>query len=369
MDLSTKIAGIELSNPVMPASGPLVGDDEKILYIERLGVGAVVTKTISTKAAEVPRPCIGASKDFAMNAELWSELPPEEWIGRILPRLKKELRIPLIVSVGYTKEDMEELIPELDEFADGFEVSTHYVGKDLSVIGEIVSTIRKRTEKPIFMKMSPHIPDPVKFAEVSRDNGADGVVAINSLGPTLKVDLKSRSSVFHGSDGFVWTSGPYIKPLALAMVNLLSEKVEGIDVIGVGGIKTAEDVLEFLLAGAKAIQLLSSALIMGKDIYKRIVDGLPKALEKYGFSSVEEVIETKLVKEPVKYVPSHPVIDLEKCTFCKVCEWVCPYWAIWVYPDEKKVVVDEEKCFGCGLCQTRCPVNAISGVMPAGGRW
>ncbi len=368
MDLSTKIAGIELENPVMPASGPLVGDDEKILYIARLGVGAVVTKTISTRAAQVPRPCIGATQTYAMNAELWSELPPEKWIEHILPRLKEELKVPLVVSVGYTKEDMEELIPKLDEFASAFEVSTHYVGKDLKVIEEIVKTIRERTEKPIFMKLSPHIPDPVEFAKVARDAGANGIVAINSLGPTMKIDPKKRQIVFGGKDGFVWVSGPAIKPLALAMVYKISHEVPDMDVIGVGGIKTADDVIEFLLAGAKAVQLLSSALIHGKDIYKRIVDSLPKALEKYGFSSVSEVIETELSFE-VSYSPNHPKVDLSKCTFCKICEWVCPYWAIFVKPEEKTVTVLEDKCFGCGLCQTRCPVNAISGVMPIEGRW
>ncbi len=368
MDLRTSVAGIELKNPVMPASGPLVGDDEKILYIERLGVGGIVTKTISTKAAEVPRPCIGGGTSYVMNAELWSELPPEKWINEILPRLKRELKVPMIVSVGYTKEDMEQLIPELDKFADGFEVSTHYVGKDLSVIGEIVSTIRKNTDKPIFMKMSPHIPDRIGFAKVARDNGANGVVAINSLGPTLKIDPKGRQIVFGGKDGYVWVSGPYIKPLALAVVYEVSHAVKGIDVIGVGGIATADDVIEFLLAGAKAVQLLSSALIQGKDIYKRIVDSLPRALEKYGFRSVQEVIETEL-EWNVKYEPDHPKVDLDKCTFCKVCEWVCPYWAIWVDKEAKTVTVDEDKCFGCGLCQTRCPVNAISGVMPVEGKW
>ncbi len=368
MDLSTRFAGILLENPVMPASGPLVGDDEKILYIARLGVGAVVTKTISTKAAQVPRPCIGATQSYVMNAELWSELPPERWIKEILPRLKRELKIPLIVSVGYTKEDMEELIPELDEFADAFEVSTHYVGKNLSKIGEIVAAIRKNTGKPIFMKMSPHIPDPVGFAKVAKENGANGVVAINSLGPTLKIDPGKRIVVFGGKDSFVWTSGPAIKPLALAMVYMLSREVPDMEVIGVGGIKSADDVVEFLLAGAKAVQLLSAALIHGKDIYKRIVESLPRVLEKYGFSSVEEVVNTKLEFE-VSCSPNHPRVDLSKCTFCKTCEWVCPYWAIFVHPDRREVVVDEEKCFGCGLCQTRCPVNAISGVMPVEGRW
>ena len=358
MDLTVEIAGINLENPIMPASGPLVGDYEKIMYIASLGVGGIVTKTISTKAAEVPRPCIYGTRDYVMNSELWSELPPEKWIKDILPKLKKDLKVPLIVSLGYTKEDMDELVPEVEEFADAFEISTHYIGKDVSIIGEIVTTIRKYTEKPIFMKLSPHIPDPVAFTKVVKENGGNGVVAINSLGPTINVDLKTRSALF-GKDGYVWLSGPVIKPLALAMVNMVSQ-VEGITVIGVGGIKSSEDVVEFLLAGAKAVQLLSSALIFGKDIYRRILKTLPETLEKYGFKSIREVVETPLKKKDVIYKPNHPKIDLDKCSFCRICEMVCPYFAIKV--KEKNVIVDENKCFGCGLCETRCPTHAISGV-------
>ncbi|MDK2840436.1 dihydroorotate dehydrogenase [Thermosipho africanus Ob7] len=360
MDLSTNISGIKIDNPVMPASGPLVGDYEKLMFIDSMGVGAIVTKTISTKAAQVPRPCIYGENNFAMNAELWSELPPEKWIDEILPKLKKNLKKPLIVSAGYSKEDMEKLIPQLDPFADAFEISTHYVGKDYNTIAEIVKTIRKNTKKPIFMKISPHIPDPVEFTKVAIGNGANGIVAINSLGPTMKIDIKNRKVLIGNEKGQVWLSGPAIKPLALAIVKMLRDAFPDITIIGVGGIKSADDVIEFLLAGADAVQLLSSALIYGKDIYERIIKDLPRKLEKYGFNSVEEIRKTKLDIPNVKYIANNPIVDHEKCTLCKICEKVCPYFAITI---DTKVHVDPNKCFGCGLCESRCPVKAISGVL------
>ncbi|QTA37730.1 4Fe-4S binding protein [Thermosipho ferrireducens] len=360
MELLTNIAGIKIKNPLMPASGPLVGDSKKILYIANLGVGAIVTKTISTKAAVVPRPCIYGEREFAMNAELWSELPPEKWINEILPEIKSKLDVPIIVSAGYSKEDMETLIPELDRFADAFEISTHYVGKSLDTIAEIVKAIRKNTEKPIFMKMSPHIPDPIGFAKVAVENGANGVVAINSLGPTMKINIEKRNVLLGNEKGQVWLSGPAIKPLALAMVNMLREALPDITIIGVGGIKSADDVIEFLLAGADAVQMLSSALIYGKDLYEKIIKELPEKLKKYGFESIEDVKNTGLKKESPKYEPVHPIIDHEKCTLCRICEKVCPYFAIEI---KDKVIVNEEMCFGCGLCESRCPVKAISGVL------
>ncbi|MBB6062367.1 dihydroorotate dehydrogenase (fumarate) [Thermosipho japonicus] len=360
MDLSTNISGIKIDNPVMPASGPLVGDYEKIKFIDSMGVGAIVTKTISTKAAQVPRPCIYGENNFAMNAELWSELPPEKWIDEILPKVKKDLKKPLIVSAGYSKEDMEKLIPQLDPFADAFEISTHYVGKDYNTIAEIVKAIRKNTNKPIFMKISPHIPDPVEFTKVAIENGANGIVAINSLGPTIKIDIKSRKILIGNEKGQVWMSGPAIKPIALSIVKTIRDAFKDITIIGVGGIKSADDVIEFLLAGADAVQLLSSALIYGKDIYEKIINDLPKKLEKYNFKSIEDVKSQRVTDYQVKYSPNHPIVDYQKCTLCRICERVCPYFAIKI---DEKVNVDNSKCFGCGLCESRCPVKAISGVL------
>lgn len=360
MDLSTKIAGIKLSNPLLPASGPLVGDYEKMMTLAGFGLGGMVTKTISVEGANVPRPCIIANKDSIMNAELWSEYPLEDWLNDILPKLKKDLDIPLIVSVGYTKEDMEQLIPVLDPYADGFEVSTHYVGKDLTIIGETVKTIRKNTKKPVFMKVSPHIPDPVAFAKVVRENGASGVAAVNSLGPSMKIDIANRRVLVGNDQGEVWTSGPAIKPVALAIVNKIKSAMPDFTVVGVGGIATAEDVVEFLLAGADAVQMLSAAMLQGKDLYEKIVKDLPKALEKYNFSSVEEVVNTTLQKGQVKFEPDNPKVDEDKCVKCGLCEKVCPYFAIKV---EEKVNVNTDKCFGCGLCESKCPTKAIYGVL------
>ena len=320
--LKTEFDGLILKNPLMPASGPLTGDFEKMEFIQEQGVGAVVTKTISVKAAKVPRPCIYGDRNHIMNSELWSEFVMEKWTEEILPEFMKIKKAPLIVSMGYTKEDMEILVPKLDKFADAFEVSTHYVGKDLSVISNTVKAIRSNTKKPLYMKISPHIPEPVKFAEAVRDAGATGVAAINSLGPTMNINISKRSLEYCGESGFVWTSGPVIRNLALGIIYTIKKALPEFTVIGTGGVQNADDVLQFLLAGASGVQMLSGALLKGKDLYSRIINDLPSTLDKYKFKDIREVYETGLSINTV-YEPTVTVLDEDKCTHCKLCERIC----------------------------------------------
>jgi dihydroorotate dehydrogenase (fumarate) len=355
MNLTVTFDGITYQNPLMPASGPIVGDDEKLLYLDNEGVGGLVTKTISTKEPHIPRPCIYGDRTFVMNSELWSEHSHERWINEFLPSIIKHKTTPLIISVGYTKEDMEFLIPKLDKFADAFEVSTHYVGKDLSVIAETVRTIRSHTEKPVYMKISPHISDPVAFAREVKEAGASGLVAINSLGPTMKINAKTRSIEYAPESGFVWMSGPAIKHLAQATVYKVKQAMPEFTVIGVGGIASAEDVIEFLLAGADAVQMLSGALLKGKQLYRKIIHDLPKVLEQYNYTSIEDV-QHSVLQNPVTYEPRVPELIVEKCTECMLCEKVCPYFAITM---EDKITIDPIKCFGCGLCISKCPTHAL----------
>ncbi len=359
MDIKTTLCGIELKNPVMPASGPLSGDDEKLLFLDSQKVGAVVTKTISVKAAVVPRPCIINEKDTVFNCELWSEYDYMKWKKEFLPNIKNKLSAPLIVSLGYSEEELEFLIPQFEEYADIFEISTHYCSTEMTVLEKTVRTIRKNTKKPFLMKMSPHTPDPVLFAKTAKENGAGGIVIMNSLGPSLKVDLKNRKLLLGNEKGQVWASGNILKSLSLAMIRTVSQSVEDFDIVGTGGISNASDVLEFMLCGAKAVQVLSGALVNGKDIFGKIISALEPALTENGFDSIRDLLKTSVEPFSPKYLPQYPLVDVKRCTLCRLCERVCPYFAIKVMDS---VSIDKDRCFGCGLCQSRCPVKAITGV-------
>lgn len=360
MDLSVHIGSrIKLTNPIMPASGPLVGDAKKIRFLADQGIGALVTKTISVHAAEVPRPCIIGGNGYIINTELWSEFPPERWEQEFLPEID-QLSQPLIISLGYSKEDILNLIPRMEGFAMAFELSTHYSGKDLNPIAQIVESASSATGKPVFIKMSPHIPDPVEFARMVKDHGGYGVVATNSLGPVFPIDSRSGRSPMGSSDGYGWISGPVIKPLSLSVVRRIADVVD-IPIIGVGGIASANDVLEFLMAGASAVQLLSAAMLSGKGIYAKILGDLPKAMRAIGVESLSSLIGTPRQLAKTCYEKRLPVIDHQTCTMCMRCVDNCAYFALESH--DKRILVDEEACFGCGLCESRCPVKAISGVL------
>jgi len=209
------------------------------------------------------------------------------------------------------------------------------------------------------MKLSPHVDDYLGFVKTVLDAGATGIVAINSLGPGTAIDLENRSVLLTEE---IWMSGPAIKPIALHRVYMIRKAFPDIPIIGVGGIGSAKDVLEFILAGADLVQMLSSALIRGRSLFDKIVANLPKVLEKYGFSSIEEIRTVR--KETILRTEESTVNDCpsfnEKCNMCMLCVKICPAGALTA---TDRIIVDKEICIKCGLCESRCPQKAIYGVL------
>ena len=187
-NLKVSFCGMDFVNPVMPAAGPTVRDGECVLECASGGAGGLVTKTISSKAAQVPRPCMQEINGGFLNTELWSELSPKQWIEKEYDRCR-EAGLPVIISLGYTAEQILELVPQVTKFAHALEISTHYVGKDIQPIVEALKAA-KSTGLPVFMKISPGIPDVAGYARRLEEEGADGFIAINSVGPCLRLIWK-----------------------------------------------------------------------------------------------------------------------------------------------------------------------------------
>lgn len=355
-NLSVQLCNMLLKNPIMPAAGPTTRNAEAIELCAKGGAGCLVTKTISEVAAEVPRPCMQEIPGGFLNTELWSEMPKEQWFSYEYKKVK-ELNLPVIVSLGYTSSQLSKVVLDAAPFADAFEISTHYVGKD---IGPVVAALHeaKKGGVPVFMKISPGIPDVASFVKELEKEGADGFVAINSVGPCMRINVETGLPFMGSEKGYGWLSGRAVLPIALRHVYEIASAVS-VPVIGVGGVSSGSDAMEMIMAGASAVQICTEAILKGPDIYGKVAQELNLLMDKYGYKDIESmrgITKKKMQGRGFKTEPTYPKVLEDKCISCKRCELSCAYSAIKV---SKVAKIDESKCFGCGLCVTRCPKEAI----------
>ena len=191
-DLSTTLLGLTLRNPIMPAAGPPGRDGAALLACAAGGAGALVAKTISTRAAQPPTPNMAEIQHGMVNTELWSEMPPERWLETEYA-LARTSGLPLIVSLGYTPDEIAELAPKVAPYADAVELSTHYVGTDPEPMTGAIRAAKAALKVPVLVKLSPHGEDMAGAARAAADAGADGIVAINSFGPVLSIDIETAT--------------------------------------------------------------------------------------------------------------------------------------------------------------------------------
>lgn len=353
--LEVEFSGLKLKNPVMPAAGPPVKDGCAAIAAAKGGAGAIVTKTISDKAADVPKQCMAQIKGGFLNTELWSELSPEHWLEHEYP-LVKETGLPIIVGLGYTGEQINKLAKQVKPFADALELSTHYLGHDPSPVVEAIKAAKKAVDLPVYVKLSPQI-DIKLFAQAAENAGADGLVLINSLGPCLDIDIETGQPLMGSKSGYGWMSGRAIFPVALRAV-YEARKHTQLPILGVGGITSGEEAIKMIMAGADAVQVCTAAILEGPGIYGKIAKQMDKYMAQRGIESLAELkgIAHKHQRQDdlQRWLP---VIDPEACTACGACAKSCVYHAITI---NGYAVVDEEKCFGCGLCITRCKFGAIT---------
>lgn len=359
-NVSTTICGIPFSNPVMPAAGPTSKDGAMCQAAAAGGAGAIVTKTISVEPAAVPRPCMAEVKGGFLNTELWSELSKEQWLETEY-KLAKDTGLPLIIGLGYTAEQIAELAPLVKPYADALELSTHYIGKDLSPIINALTAAKKAVDVPVFMKMSPH-PNIQEIALAMEAAGADGLVMINSFGPCMSIDLDSGLPLMGSKSGYGWLSGAAIKPLAIRCIYDAASVVK-IPILGVGGVTNGRDAAEMLMAGASAVQVCTEGILRGPNVYGKIVSELNQFLDSQGYASIEDIkgLTIRKMKEwEANFTPSVPEVEQKKCKMCGACEASCVYGAI---SRSGQLQIDGDKCFGCSLCVSRCRFNALR--MPA----
>jgi dihydropyrimidine dehydrogenase (NAD+) subunit PreA len=373
IDLSVEVAGIPLRNPILTAAGPTSRDGETLLQAARGGVGGLVAKTISVKPAEVPRPNMqtldrGKSQWLLatamqnkivhlerikvrgayglLNHELWSDKPYQKWLSHEYPQALKA-GLSLVASVGYTPEELQTLAPLVQKAGvHGIEFSTHYIETDPKIFNDVAKTLKEAVDIPVFAKMSPHVKDLTVFTKAV-DRYVDGFVAINTLGPCLHIDIETGRPLLGGPGGVGWLSGPAIKPLAVRCVADIARGTNK-PVIGVGGITTGADAIEFIMCGASAVQVCTAAILEGPSVYGRIASEITEFLQSHGHDSPEDVHGLAL-----KHLPSNtlrveslpPTVNEEACSGCGLCNKSCIYSAIAVNPETEKAEVDSNLCY------------------------
>jgi dihydroorotate dehydrogenase subfamily 1 len=293
-----------------------------------------------------------------LNAELWSELPVEQFIDQEYP-VAKRAGLPLVVSLGYSAEEIASLAPRVRPFADALELSTHYIGDDPSPMVAAIRAAKDAVDVPVFVKLSP-FRDMRAAAIAAAEARADAIVAVNSFGPCLGVDVETGRLLMGSADGYGWLSGPALKPLALRCVFDIARTVD-LPIIGVGGISKGTDAIEFFMVGASAVGVCTAAILKGPAVFGKIARETGKWLDEHGYGSIKEVrglAVRRWGQRAFRTTPVPPILDLDLCTGCGLCVSSCVYDAIHVV--DKKAALTPERCYGCGLCVTRCPTRALA---------
>ena len=296
--MNVTLCGIELDNPVIPASGTFgYGYEYAELYdINILGTFSFKGTTREPRFGN-PTPRIAECTAGLINAVGLQNPGVDRVIAEELPRLEKCFHKKVIANVsGFSVEDYACTCAKLDACPQvgWLEVNiscpnVHGGGMSFGTCAdsaaEVTRAVKAVTAKPVFMKLTPNVTDIVSIARACEEAGADGISLINTL-MGLAIDLRTRKPVLANITGGF--SGPAVKPVALRMVYQVSQAV-GVPVIGIGGVSAPEDVLEMMLAGATAVQV-GAANVADPFACKKIVEGLPRAMETYGINDLNDII-------------------------------------------------------------------------------
>lgn len=298
MNTKVSLCGITLDNPVIPASGTFgYGYEFAELYdINRLGTFSFKGTTREPRFGN-PTPRIAECTSGMINAVGLQNPGVEAVISRELPRLAQCFHKPVMANVsGFSVEDYAYTCQQLDAQPQvgwlEVNVSCPNVhgggmsfGTQPEAAAEVTRAVKAVTKKPVIIKLSPNVTDIVSIAKACEDAGADGISLINTM-LGMRIDLKRRKPVIANTMGGF--SGPAIFPVAVRMVYQVSQAVS-IPVVGMGGVQSAEDMLEMMLAGATAVEV-GAANLVNPFASLDIVNELPAAMEKYGINDLNEMI-------------------------------------------------------------------------------
>ena len=295
--LAVDLCGIELDNPVIPASGTFgYGREFAELYdLDILGTFSFKGTTKDPRPGN-PTPRIAETPCGMLNAVGLQNPGVEKVISEELPDLAKIFHKPVMANVsGFSVDDYVCTCEKLDKQPQvgwlEVNISCPNVhgggmsfGTDPAAAAEVTRAVKAVTEKPVIVKLSPNVTDITEIAKACEDAGADGISLINTL-LGMRIDLKTRRPILANTTGGL--SGPAVFPVALRMVYQVAKAVS-VPVVGMGGVSSAEDVLEMMMAGATAVEV-GAANLVDPFACKKIIEALPAAMDKYGIGTLKEL--------------------------------------------------------------------------------
>ena len=296
MNLSVDIAGVTMKNPVTTGSGTFGSGEEFSEFVDLSKLGAVTTKGVANVPwPGNPTPRVAEVYGGMLNAIGLQNTGINVFVERDVPYLKKAGATIIVNVCGKSEKDYVEVVERLsDEPVDLLEINVSCpnvkeggiaFGQDPKALYEITKAVKAKAKQPIIMKLSPNVTDITEMAKAAVDAGSDALSLINTL-TGMKIDIERRDFVLANKTGGM--SGPAIKPVAVRMVYQVANAVD-VPIIGMGGIATAEDALEFIMAGATAVSV-GTANFINPATTLEVVDGIKAYMERHQINDINELI-------------------------------------------------------------------------------
>ena len=297
MNMKVNLAGVEWNNPVTTASGTFGSGAEYGDFVDLNRIGAVTTKGVANIPwAGNPTPRVAETASGMLNAIGLQNPGVEEIIRTEIPFLEQYDTCIIANIAGSTAEEYIKVAKSYNQTSSVHALELNIscpnvkeggiqFGTNCDMAADITKAVKEVSDKPVYVKLSPNVTNIVEMALAVEAAGADGITMINTL-TGMQIDLARKRPLLANLTGGL--SGAAIKPVAIKMVYEVSQQVS-IPIIGMGGVQNAEDVLEFLLAGASAVAV-GTANFQNPFICSEIIDQLPQVLQKYGFNTVKEAI-------------------------------------------------------------------------------
>ena len=294
--LATEIAGLKLTNPTMLAAGILGLTGSSLRNVIEAGAGAVVTKSLGLKPREgYPNPTVVQVDRGLLNA-MGLPNPGVRHFGEEIKEVKKT-EVPVIVSIyAFSSEEFAKAAEvAVDMGADALELNVSCphveetgaeIGSDPELVTEVVRKVKNKVDKPVFVKLTPNVANIVEVAKAAVEAGADAITAINTV-RAMAIEIETTRPLLANKIGGL--SGPAIKPIAVRCVYEIYREVD-VPVIGCGGITDWRDAVEFMLAGASAVQIGTAIAFKGLGVFKSVTRGIDAYVRKKGFGSVKDIV-------------------------------------------------------------------------------